>query len=123
MWFAMDDSCCGPKIPIYGTNTHPPHSWKLPDGDQTRSGNVLDFDINHAFWITNMVSNYAYTRWGEISPILYAEIAKQEKSAFDLVAQLDAEASRLIQIGEANRAFEILTDRTNEWAEHITKRW
>lgn len=123
MWFAMDDSCCGAKIPIYGTNKVPPQSWKLPDSDETRSGNVLDFDINHAFWITNMVTNFAYTRWGEISPTLYEEIAKQEKSAFDLVEEIDTEAIRLIELGLEDRAYNMINERNNDWAEHITKRW
>lgn len=67
-WFAMDDSCCGVKVPLYGSNNAAPESWKLPDGDVTRSGNVLNFDINHAFWAVNMVANFAYTRWSEIYP-------------------------------------------------------
>lgn len=63
----MDDSCCGAKVPIFGTNTKAPESWAKPD-DGTVNGNIMNFDFNHAFWITNMIANYAYSRWSEVYP-------------------------------------------------------
>lgn len=68
----MDDSCCGVKVPIYGTNTKAPVSWAKATDDKTNYGDLLNFDYDHAFWAVNMVANYAYSRWSEIYPEISA---------------------------------------------------
>lgn len=92
----MDDSCCGVKVPIYGSNTSPPSTWSMEEGDTTKNGNVTDFNFNHAFWITNMVANFAYMRWGEVYPEVAKHLVKYELEGFELSAALDKEAELLI---------------------------
>lgn len=74
----MDDSCCGAKVPIYGSNTYAPHTWAMPENDTTINGNVLKFNFNHAFWVYNMVANYAYSRWSEVYPEIAEKLIKVE---------------------------------------------
>jgi len=78
MWFAADDSCCGPKTPIYGTNNKAPSTYERVAEDNTVYGDTLLFDFDKAFWVFNMVTNYAYERWSEVYPEVTAEMVKLE---------------------------------------------
>lgn len=75
IWFACDDSSTSPRVPIYSSSTRLSDAYYL--GQSIQDGvkqPILQFNINYAFWIQNMVSNLAYSRWNDIYPIVKAKI-------------------------------------------------
>jgi dipeptidase len=70
LWFACDDSSTAPRVPVYASSTRiaPPYQGKgSQDGVVTP---LLTFDLDKAFWVQNMVSNFAYYRWMDMYPVL-----------------------------------------------------
>jgi dipeptidase len=70
LWFACDDSSTAPRVPVYASSTRiaPPYQ-----GQGSQDGVVtplLTFDLDKAFWVQNMVSNFAYYRWMDVYPVL-----------------------------------------------------
>jgi dipeptidase len=75
IWFACDDSSTSPRVPIYSASTRLPKAYYLGPGSQDGVKQpLLQFDVNQAFWIQNMVSNLAYSRWNDIYPMVQAKI-------------------------------------------------
>lgn len=70
LWFAVDDSSTSPRFPVYGGSTDVSAAY---GGKGTQDGvpsPLLEFDIGKAFWVQNMVSNLAYTRWSSAYPLI-----------------------------------------------------
>jgi dipeptidase len=51
-WYGVDDTYSNAYMPLYMGMTEPPKS--------LITGTIFEFDWNSAFWVFNLVSNYAY---------------------------------------------------------------
>lgn len=47
--------------------------------------------MDSMFWVTSMVANFAYSRYGDIAPAVYTRLAEVESRLLAAVAQKDAE--------------------------------
>ncbi|HPX76799.1 MAG TPA: C69 family dipeptidase, partial [Bacteroidales bacterium] len=56
-WFSVDDAGFTVYVPMYSTITKIPRPYAVGNGD------LMDFTLESAFWVFNMVSNFAYTRY------------------------------------------------------------
>ncbi|MDD3741284.1 MAG: C69 family dipeptidase [Bacteroidales bacterium] len=65
-WFSVDDAHFTVYVPMYASITKIPHPYRQGNGS------MMNFTMESAFWIFNLVSNYAYTRYCD----MYPEIAK-----------------------------------------------
>ena len=75
LWFAVDDSSTSPRFPVYGCSRDVSTAYS---GNGTQMGvpsPLLHFDINKAFWVQNMVSNFVYSRWKDAYPFLQNKLA------------------------------------------------
>jgi dipeptidase len=63
-WFAVDDAATTVYVPMYASITVIPQPFKVGNGS------LMNFTMESAFWIFNMVSNFAYTRY----TVMYPEI-------------------------------------------------
>lgn len=61
-WFGTDDCASTVYVPIIASTTVIPHPFKQGNGS------LMDFTMESAFWITNLVTNFAYTRYNAIHP-------------------------------------------------------
>ena len=66
----------------------------------------MTFSLDSAFYVFNLVANWAYSRWDAIYPDVLAEILQKESNYRKMVAQTDATALSLLQ----------KADRSNEGA-------
>ena len=66
----------------------------------------MTFSLDSAFYVFNLVANWAYSRWDAIYPDVLAEILQKESNYRKMVAQTDAAALSLLQ----------KADRSNEGA-------
>jgi dipeptidase len=90
LWFAVDDSSTSPRFPVYGCSTSVSEAY---GGKGTQDGvpsPLLNFDLGHAFWVQNMVSNFVYTRWREAYPVLQEELARVQSNFHSQVQAIDA---------------------------------
>ena len=75
LWFAVDDSSTSPRYPVYGCSRNVSVAY---EGKGTQDGvpsPLLSFDMQKAFWIQNMVSNFVYSRWADAYPFLQNKLA------------------------------------------------
>ena len=56
------------------------------------NGGMMDFTFHSAFWIFNLVANWAYTRYNIIYPEVRAKIDEIEYKFISQISEIDAEA-------------------------------
>ena len=92
LWFGVDDSSTSPRYPVYGCSTWVSAAYGgLGTQDGVRAP-VLDFDLTKAFWVQNMVSNLAYSRWDEVYPVVREKIHDIADAHAAEVEQIDRRA-------------------------------
>jgi hypothetical protein len=57
---------------------------------------LLQFDMTKAFWIQNMVSNLAYSRWSDIYPIVKQKMLSVHEGFADNIVVVDRNALQLL---------------------------
>ena len=85
IWFSVDDCSTSVYIPLYSTITRVPKTWGHRENDKTLSGDLTRFNFDSAFWVMNMVSNLAYTRWSDIYPEIRGKLGRYEKKFIENV--------------------------------------
>ena len=66
--------------------TKVPKTWAFPDNDPTFNGNLTNFSFDSAFWVFNLVANFAYNRWFDIYPEVASKIVEIESGLFSNTA-------------------------------------
>lgn len=73
-WFGTDDCASTVYVPMIASITEIPHCFKVGNG------NMMTFTMESSFWITNLVTNFAYTRYNAIFP----EIQTEQNKLYDI---------------------------------------
>lgn len=74
MWYGMDDSSTAPRFPIYTSSRGVPQAFAGRGSQDGIVTGLLQFDLTKAFWVQNMVSNWVYSRWKDMYPLLKEHI-------------------------------------------------
>lgn len=77
-WFAVDDCSTSVYIPLYSSIKRIPKTWGHREGDLTLAGDVTKFNFDSAYWVFNMVANFAYNRWCDIYPMIRDKLMNYE---------------------------------------------
>lgn len=88
-WFATDDAANTEFFPFYSTIT------KVPEEFAEGNGSLTRWSDNSSFWINNLISNFAYSRYNEIHPIIEKIQQRNEKGSILLVEELDSQVSKM----------------------------
>jgi dipeptidase len=83
-WFSVDDAASTVYVPMYCGIT------EIPEKYAVGNGSMMEFSEDAAFWIFNLVSNFAYTRWNLIHPEIRALQQKMEKLYVEYVEKVDS---------------------------------
>jgi dipeptidase len=70
---------------------------------------MMEFTLESAFWVFNMVSNYAYTRYSVIHPEIREKQTAMEWNFLQETKELDAKAAELAKT-DPDGAVAMLTD-------------
>ena len=89
IWFATDDAANTVFAPFYCSITRVPEEYAEGNGSLTR------WSDNSSFWVNNMISNFAYTRYNLIHPEIERVQQAQEKDFITKTANIDAAAQKL----------------------------
>lgn len=71
LWFGIDDSSTSVHFPIYGSATRIPAGWAGKGPQDGVTPPLMTFSLDSAFYVFNLVANWAYSRWDAIYPDVY----------------------------------------------------
>ena len=80
-WFGADDCANALFVPFIASTSVIPHAFAKG------TGTMMDFTMESAFWITNLVTNFCYTRYNAIHPEI---VAKQDELYKGYLADIQA---------------------------------
>ncbi|HON18266.1 MAG TPA: C69 family dipeptidase [Salinivirgaceae bacterium] len=115
-WFGVDDAATSVYVPFYSSITKIPNAWKQGNGSMTQ------FSETSAFWIFNLVSNWAYLRYNLVAADVQKVIAEVEEKFKTEVANTDAKALEMYKKNKAS-VVPFLTDFSNKAGEWTFNRW
>jgi dipeptidase len=114
LWYGVDDSYLTCYFPLYCSITKLPESYCV--------GSINKFDWESAWWVTNLVSNYANLKYSVITPDIIAVQKELETKFFELQIPVEKTAAEIFQTNP-NLAKNYLTDYSVTQAESVAARW
>jgi dipeptidase len=116
LWFGVDDAGSCVYAPMYSSMTRIPQTYAVGNGA------MMKFSWNSAFWIFNMVSNFAYLRYSIIHPDIHEKQQALEKKYITYTSAIDNGALELHKTDPA-LAVEFLTDYSVNTADALVYEW
>ncbi|MFO8067376.1 MAG: C69 family dipeptidase [Bacteroidales bacterium] len=113
-WYGVDDTYSNAYMPLYMGMTRAPKS--------LTTGNVIDFDWDAAYWVFNLVANYAYGLYSFIIEDIKEVQQEVETRAHKMTKAVDMAAQTLYET-DKELAKEYLTDFSVSNAEYTVQRW
>lgn len=113
LWFGVDDAAFNIYTPMYCGITG------VPECYSETNGSLLEYSSTSAFWIYNMVSNYAYGKYNLMIDDVKKTQQHWENNFHTLIPSIDKTA---LGLPEAN-AREFLTTFSHTQAENSTLAW
>jgi len=113
-WYGVDDTYTNVYMPLYVGMQRAPVS--------LTTGNILDFDWNSAFWVFNLLANYAYGMYNIVIEEIKAEQTRLENRSRALTGAVDLAAKSLWD-SDPKMALEYLTDFSVNNAEYNVDSW
>ena len=98
-WFGADDCSTAPRIPVFpcaiGLSTH----FYGLGSQQGHTSPIMHWDMDKAFWIQNMVSNFVYYRWSDSYPVLKEKLDQVHHDFERQVENLENQVALLMSKG------------------------
>ena len=116
LWFGVDDANTSVYLPMYCSMDIVPYSYAVGNGD------LLTFSWDAAFWVNNVVANYAYTRYSMMIGDIRKVQQQIETSLESNQTSVEAEALRLFN-ESPEKAAEFLNDYSCSRAADATAKY
>lgn len=116
LWFGVDDTATTCYFPVYAGVKATPKHWAEGHG----SFNAFSWDS--AFWVTNLVSNWAYGRWSDMYPEVQKVQRELEGKFMADQAEVEAQAKKLFE-QSPGLAKDFLTEYTSRQGELVFTRY
>jgi dipeptidase len=116
IWFGLDDAGTTVYTPMYSSITAVPKSY------EKGNGSLAEFKFDAAFWVYNLVSNLAYTRYNAIYADIKVVQDKMENGFIDYVLKVDKEAKDAYTKSPA-KAIQFLTGYSTSVGDQTTAEW
>jgi len=116
LWFGVDDTATTTYFPVYCGVKQTPKNWAEGHG----SFNAFSWDS--AFWVTNLVTNWAYGRWSDMYPEVQKVQRELEGKFMTEQAEVEAQAKKLFE-QSPGMAKDFLTDHTCRQGELVFTRY
>lgn len=104
-WFSVDDAASTVYFPVYSSSN------RVPEAYAVGNGNMMEFSTDAAFWIFNLVSNFAYTRYNLIHPEIHNLQQKIEEIYIKYTAEVEKIAQKYVE-SNPEKAIEIVSKFT-----------
>jgi dipeptidase len=116
LWFGVDDTYSTVYFPMYCGATRVPESFAVGTGD------FHNVTWDSAFWVFNLVANFAYQRYSEMIVDIQKVQAELETGFFAEVPQIDEAAVELFE-RSPRLARDYLTDYSVARGDMVVDRW
>ncbi len=117
IWFGVDDTYSTVYTPMYAGITEIPEAFKVGNGD------MLTYSPTSAFWIFNQVSNWAYTRYSDMIPLIRNKQSELEGKFIQFTPSVDQAAKSILEKEGEGAARKFLTDYSVNQANGMTGEW
>lgn len=122
-WFGVDDSSTTVRFPIYGSATRVPQSFAGHGAQDGVTPPMMTFSLQSAFYVFNLVANWAYSRWDLIYPEVLAQITTREEKFMSQINEVDSVALKLYNEKGPSAAVEYVTSFSEEAGNSLVKDW
>lgn len=123
LWFGVDDSATTVRFPIYGSATRVPKAFAGKGPQDGVTTPILQFSMNNAFSVFNLVANWAYSRWNIIYPDVYNKIKEYEIKYENEIKTNEITAIQLINTKNINDSIEYLTEYSESTGNTLVNEW
>ncbi len=114
-WYSVDDTYSNAFMPLYIGMDDTPKSLV--------TGNSVEFDWDSAYWVFNLVANYAYGLYSYIIEDIKQVQEEIESRAHTMTGAVDLAAKQLYENDNKEMLVEYLTDFSVNNAEYTVERW
>ncbi|MDR3232936.1 MAG: C69 family dipeptidase [Planctomycetaceae bacterium] len=114
LWYGVDDNYLSCYFPLYCGITEVPPSFA--------GGSIRQFSWDNAWWVFNLLANYANVKYARISPEIIAVQKELESKFFALQKPVEQTAAELMR-SDPKLAQQYLTDYSVMQAELVAARW
>jgi dipeptidase len=115
-WFGVDDTYSTVYSPMYcGISS-------VPSAFAVGNGSMMEFNENAAFWVFNQVSNFAYTRYNLMIPIIQAKQKELEHKYLQETVDIDKKAAEMYK-KDPKKAVAFLTDYSVKSGNSTVTEW
>lgn len=115
-WFGVDDAASTVFTPMYSCITNVPFAF------ERGNGSMMEFSFESGFWVFNLVSNFAYTRYNVIHPEIRAEQTILEAKFIEETNALDKKVKSTYE-SDKKGAVAMLTDYSVKTGNETVKHW
>jgi dipeptidase len=125
LWFGVDDAGTTVRFPVYGGNTMVPPAFAGKGKQDGVTPPMMEFSLDSAFYVFNLVANFAYPRWNHVYPDLVAKIEEIEGSFLQQVLEVDTKVLELIDLnnGDMTDAIEFTTQFSVNAGQQLVQSW
>jgi len=113
-WYGVDDNYTNVYMPLYCSMTRVPPSYSF--------GSIKEFSFESAFWVFNLVANWAYTKYSfmlkDIQPV-----QQELENKFFAVQPAIEQAALTLYKTDKKLAVDFLTNYSVNEAEAVVDRW
>lgn len=117
LWFGVDDTYSTCYAPMYCGITQIPECFAVGNGD------MLTYSETSAFWIFNLVTNFAYLRYSDMIKDIQVVQKDLEDKYLTFVPVIDKAAQTLYTSAGPEAARRFLTEYSVNEANAMTQRW
>ncbi|MBN3034753.1 MAG: C69 family dipeptidase [Bacteroidales bacterium] len=115
-WFGVDDAASNVFVPMYCSIT------RVPEAYAPGNGSMMEFTMDAAFWVFNLVSNFAYSQYNVIHPEIRAAQTELENRFMREVPVMDEKALQVFESDPAG-AVALLTDFSASVGNETLTKW
>jgi dipeptidase len=123
LWFAVDDSSTSPRVPVYTSSRDVAPAYAGKGTQDGIPGPMLQFDMEKAFWVQNMVSNFCYSRWSDIYPMVRKRIDDIHTEYVQQLKLVDDNAQQLYKDQSPEAALDYVTQYTVSAGTNLHQVW
>ena len=133
LWFGVDDTAHALNVPFYcGYEAAAlPPAWDGADcmgRSECRRrkglpGTLTNFSMASAHWVFNLVSNFAYTHYDVVAPVVRRRLAAMEAAWMNETAGIDVAAAAMWASGERDAAAQLVTEYSRSTAARAVSDW
>ena len=118
VWFGMDDTGSAVHFPLYAGTQNCPYHWCLGQG----IGDIMTFNLDSMFWISNMVANFGYSRYNLIQPDIVKKFNELEDNFIYETSVIDVKAFRIWEY-KPSAAIQYVSSYSEEKAIWLFEEW